>query len=255
MFCRRCCLIIRVAPSNRFFEKRIVVIAKVAANEGEPMAEKRRRRTQTERSASTRETLLQATTKCLFERGYGATTTILVAEEAGVSRGAMLHQFPSKADLMTFVVEEVYAQEVALYQELLGHIDDPRERLVAYPEAAWKVLSRPEGVAVLEIFQGSRSDTTLAAKLAPVQAKIDARAKEALQGQFPRGVYVPLLQLIVGAARGLSVPQLVTHAGKDPLEAIKLLQEFLRLAIEARLFARLPAERPATPRPAKAKSK
>lgn len=217
------------------------------------MAEKRPRRTQHERSASTRETLLQATTKCLFERGYGATTTIMVAEEAGVSRGAMLHQFPSKADLMTFVVEEVYAQEVALYQELLGHITDPRERLVAYPEAVWKVLSRPEGVAVLEIFQGSRSDKTLAAKLAPVQAKIDARAKEALQGEFPRGVYVPLLQLIVGAARGLSVPQVVAHLGKDPSDAIKLLQELLQLAIEARLFAKLGTDGPTVSRRAKSK--
>ena len=44
-----------------------------------------------ERSAATREILLQATTKCLFERGYGATTTIMVVEAAGVSRGAMLH--------------------------------------------------------------------------------------------------------------------------------------------------------------------
>ena len=215
------------------------------------MAEKRPRRTQTERSAATREFLLEATTKCLFERGYGATTTIMVAEMAGVSRGAMLHQFPSKADLMTFVVEEVYAQEVALYQTLLGHISDPRERLVAYPEAVWKVLSRPQGVAVLEIFQGSRSDKVLAAKLAPVQAKIDAQAKEELQGEFPRGVYVPLLQLIVGAARGLSVPHVVAHLGKDPSDAIKLLQQLLQLAIEARLFSRLVNENPSAPPPAK----
>ena len=215
------------------------------------MAEKRPRRTQTERSAATREILLKATTKCLFERGYGATTTIMVAEMAGVSRGAMLHQFPSKADLMTFVVEEVYAQEVALYQTLLGHISDPRERLVAYPEAVWKVLSRPQGVAVLEIFQGSRSDKVLAAKLAPVQAKIDAQAKEELQGEFPRGVYVPLLQLIVGAARGLSVPHVVAHLGKDPSDAIKLLQQLLQLAIEARLFSRLVNENPSAPPPAR----
>ena len=202
------------------------------------MAQKKQRRTQAERSAATRDVLLQATIRCLFEHGYGATTTILVAEEAGLSRGAMLHQFPSKADLMTFVVEEVYAQEVLLYHELLGGIDDPRERLIAYPEAAWKVLSRPEGVAVLEIFQGSRSDQALASKLAPVQAKIDAHAKASLQDEFPRGVYVPLLQLIVGAARGLSVPHVVAHLGKDPGDAIKLLQELLRLAIEQHLFSK-----------------
>ena len=65
----------------------------------------RTRRTQAERSAATRKVLLDAAVNCLFENGYGATTTLMVAEAAGVSRGAMLHQFPSKADLMAFVVE------------------------------------------------------------------------------------------------------------------------------------------------------
>jgi AcrR family transcriptional regulator len=191
-----------------------------------------RRRTQAERSASTRTVLLEAAVKCLFEHGYGATTTINVAEEAGLSRGAMLHQFPTKADLMTFVVEAVFEEEVELYQELLKGIDDPRQRLLAYPDAVWKVLSRPAGVAVLEIFQGSRSDPILAEKLAPTQAKIYAFVRKELESEFPKGPSMALLELIVGAARGLSIQKVLTPNDEGVNGAIPLLQTLLRVGLE-----------------------
>lgn len=194
---------------------------------------KPQRRTQAERSASTRKILLDAAVKCLFDHGYGMTTTILVAEEAGVSRGAMLHQFPSKADLMTFVVEASFEEEVDLYHELLKGIDDPRERLIAYPMAVWKVLSRPAGVAVLEILQGSRSDEVLAEKLKPVQARIVESARSELAKEFPRGVSTPLLELTVGAARGLTISHIISPNEDVGPEAIKLFQKLLRVAVEA----------------------
>ena len=137
------------------------------------MTEARLRRTQAERSAGTRSALLAAAIRALHEQGYGATTTMLVAERAGVSRGAMLHQFRTKADLMTFVVEAVYAEELERYAERFSAMTGPQEIILAYPEVVWEVLSRPSGVAVLEILQGSRSDPVLAEKLAPIQARIE----------------------------------------------------------------------------------
>jgi len=209
---------------------------KSAPVEREAAPTKQPRKTQAERSAATRQVLLDAAVKCLFEHGYGTTTTILVAEEAGVSRGAMLHQFPSKADLMTFVVEAVFDDEVRQYGKLLKGLDDPRERLLAYPMAVWKLQSRPEGVAVLEIFQGSRSDPVLAKKLKPVQAKIDKAAVTALQSEFPSGVSIPLLQLVVGVARGLAISQVIAPAAKSGREPIQLFQELLRAGMEAGLL-------------------
>lgn len=193
---------------------------------------KRPRKTQAERSAATRKVLLNAAIKCLYEHGYGMTTTILVAEMAGVSRGAMLHQFPSKAELMTFVVEAVFDDEVKQYAKMLKGITDPRERLLAYPLATWKLQSRPAGVAVLEILQGSRSDPTLAKKLKPVQARIDKAAITALQREFPHGVSIPLLQLIVGVARGLAVSQVIAPAPRSGKGSVELFQRMLSSAME-----------------------
>ena len=65
------------------------------------------RRTQDERSAHTRGLLLDATIDCLHERGYANTTTTVIAERAGVSRGAQLHHFPTKRELVTSAVEHL----------------------------------------------------------------------------------------------------------------------------------------------------
>src|SRR2546430_17226831 len=66
------------------------------------------RRTQEERSASTRARLLDATIFCLSELGYGRTTTTEIAERAGVSRAAQLHHFPTKAELVTTAVYHLF---------------------------------------------------------------------------------------------------------------------------------------------------
>ena len=62
---------------------------------------KPRRRTQEERRTATRGALLDATIDCLIEYGYGGVTTTRVVERAGVSRGAQVHHFPTKAVLVS----------------------------------------------------------------------------------------------------------------------------------------------------------
>src|SRR3954469_6197931 len=60
----------------------------------------RPRRNQAERSAATRQALLDATLECLVEVGYANTTTARVAERAGLSRGAHLHHFQTRDALV-----------------------------------------------------------------------------------------------------------------------------------------------------------
>ena len=56
---------------------------------------------QQERSRATQARLLEATVECLVEHGWSGTTTTVVAERAGVSRGAQLHHYPTRAALVT----------------------------------------------------------------------------------------------------------------------------------------------------------
>lgn len=195
------------------------------------MNSKPMRRTQAERSASTRAEILKATVNSLFTHGYAATTTLLVAKEAEVSRGAMLHHFPTKVDLMLFVVQAVYEEEIELYRVRLAEIDDPVQRRSMFPRIVWDVLSRPPGVAVLEILQGSRSDAVLAKKLAPLQAKIERDSITRIEELVPTSGSKPslaMVRLVVWAIRGLSIANVLVNKPSEIVQSVELLRELVQ---------------------------
>jgi AcrR family transcriptional regulator len=192
------------------------------------------RRTQAQRSDGTRARLLEAAIQCLHQKGYAATTTSLVAQRAEVSRGAMLHQFPTRVDLMLYVVRAVYDREVEEYVARLGHIRDLREKLLALPEVAWEVLSRPSAVAVLEVLQGSRSDPELAERLLPMQSMIETESfawAKAYDAIHDAPLSTPLLRLMVWTVRGLSVARTL-DPDADLDRAITLMRDMVAVALD-----------------------
>ena len=66
------------------------------------------KRSQQERSVSTIARLRRATVALIAERGYANVTTNEIAQRAGVSRGALLHHFPLKIDLIVDAAEEIW---------------------------------------------------------------------------------------------------------------------------------------------------
>lgn len=77
------------------------------------------RRTQEERTAETRRALVDAAVRVIHRLGYGGATTALIAEEAGVSRGAILDHFGTRAVLMAEVIRDVFEKERADYDRHL----------------------------------------------------------------------------------------------------------------------------------------
>jgi AcrR family transcriptional regulator len=74
------------------------------------------RRTQAERSETTRSALLAAARRLFAERGYAGVGTEVIVREAGVTRGALYHHFDGKRDLLRAVYEAIeseIAQELA----------------------------------------------------------------------------------------------------------------------------------------------
>lgn len=197
------------------------------------MTERAKRRTQAERSAATCDALLAAAIQVLHEHGYAATSTTMVAEAAGISRGAMLHQFRTKADLMTFVVKQVYREELAVYSHHLVDDAGRPQRVADYPKLVWNVLSRPSGVAVLEILQGSRSDPDLAKQLAPLQARIEADAlshMDRVTGSSRQ--MLALMRLVVWSARGLSIAKVLAPDGERVSDAMTLLSRLIEAGLK-----------------------
>lgn len=77
------------------------------------LAVPRSRRTQAARSGEMKRRILEAAFAVLKERGFAGFTTPEVARRAGVSRGAQVHHFPSKNDLVTAAMEYVFGIALA----------------------------------------------------------------------------------------------------------------------------------------------
>lgn len=202
------------------------------------------RRTQESRSAGTRAQLLKATVELLYEHGYAATTTTAVCTRARVSRGAMLHHFPTRIDLMLYVVRAVYEEEIRLYHEALDDIEDPNQRTLMMPKVLWNVLGRPAGVAVLEIMQGSRSDAVLSTRLTALQADIEQDSlKQASTLLGKSGVSPEVARLMVWSIRGLSIARLLSPDPEQISRSVDMLQKMLAVALDAGVLKSAPARR------------
>lgn len=211
-----------------------VALTEIHDDDEEPVAaaSPAKRRTQAERSAATRGKLIDAAIHCLHKGGYSATTTVLVAEGASVSRGAMLHHFPTKVDLMLAVVEDVFARQQRDYQRLLARVPAGRQRFMASTEVAWQVHRQASSMAMMEVLMAARSDTALAIRLEPL---VDHMDKDMFEGAWQvaeaagvkdRAKIDQMVRLHLAALRGLSVASLY---GRDPAAvegAVELLKSY-----------------------------
>lgn len=115
-----------------------------------------------ERSAITRAKILNATIDCLCEVGYHHTSTVLVTQRAGVSRGAMLHHFPSKAGLILETFAYIRQLRADAHTDALAPIKTDREKFLYLVDALWMTFHTPPGIARLEIMMGARCDPEVA---------------------------------------------------------------------------------------------
>lgn len=192
------------------------------------------RRRQQDRSAATRARLLEAAIHSLFTRGYAATTTMIVAEDAGVSRGAMLHQFPTRVDLMLYVYRGVYEADMQAYAEEMAKPYDARQRLRAFIALAWERLSNPAGIAVLELMLGARSDPAFAAQLAPLKEQIEQESfrQASVWVQSANIGRTDLQRLAAWAMRGLALARMLSNDPAEIEQSYALLERMLINEVE-----------------------
>src|SRR4051794_21334154 len=112
---------------------------------------KPRRRTQEERSASTRAALLDATVDCLIELGYEGTTTARVAERAGVSRGAHLHHFQTRAALVAAALARLATRREDEMRRDIERLPEGTERVPRALNLVWRWYSGPLFAAAVDL--------------------------------------------------------------------------------------------------------
>lgn len=131
---------------------------------------------QEERSRATRRRLLEATVDCLVERGWAGTTTTVIVERAGVSRGAQLHHYPTKTELVMAAVDHVGHEAVAEIRAAASRLTPGRQRTTAVLDMLADFFTGPMFVAALELWVAARTDEALRAAVTDLQGRLGREA-------------------------------------------------------------------------------
>jgi AcrR family transcriptional regulator len=143
------------------------------------------RRTQAERSAAMRTRLLDATIECLVTYGYAGTTTPRVAELAGVTRGAQIHHFRSKEDLVVAAIEHLAQQRAQGAIREFGRVQASSDPVSTVLEFLWEAHQGPMFVATVELWVAARTDDVLAAHIERVEPLVNSTLISAIAQLVP----------------------------------------------------------------------
>ncbi|WP_420752145.1 TetR/AcrR family transcriptional regulator [Rhodococcus sp. O3] len=190
-----------------------------------------------DRSRATRQRLLEATIDCLAELGWGATTVGVVAERAGVSRGATQHHFPTREELITAALEFMFDSRMDLVRR--ESIDLPygparTEAVVA------RLVEQYTGSlfrAALQVWTAAAADPELRARIVPLEehfGRVAHRvALEELDADGSDPVVHRMVQATLDLARGLGLADVLTDDSRRRAEIVRNWAAQLDTVIDA----------------------
>jgi AcrR family transcriptional regulator len=176
------------------------------------------KRTQAERSESTRDALIEAARPLFAERGYAAVGTEEIVRSAGVTRGALYHHFGGKRDLFEAVYERIEAELAQRIADgaLSSGAAAPLEAMRAGAEMFLQAATEPEaqrialldGPAVLgwDRWREIATEHGLGLIEATLQAAVDA-------GEIRAQPVRPLAHVLMGA---LDEAAMLVARAEDP---------------------------------------
>jgi AcrR family transcriptional regulator len=176
------------------------------------------REPQQNRSRATRLRLLEAALDCLADRGWVRTTVAVVAEHAGVSRGAAQHHFPTREDLFTAALDYMADVRLAEVRSRTADLPSGASHTEAVLDLIVSFYTGPLFGAAAQVWVQAASDEALRAQLVPLEARLaretHAIALDLLGVDESRPGVRETVQGILDMARGLGLANLLTDDSK-----------------------------------------
>ncbi|MEU1270423.1 TetR/AcrR family transcriptional regulator [Streptomyces sp. NPDC005799] len=164
-----------------------------------------------DRSRATRQRLLEAAVACLAEHGWAGSTVTVVAERAGVSRGAAQHHFPTREDLFTAAVEYVAEERSTALRALFPQGAADRRVVVA---ALVDLYTGPLFRAALHLWVAASNEDQLRPRVTELESHVGREthriAIELLNADESRPGVRETVQGLLDMARGLGLANLLT---------------------------------------------
>ena len=184
---------------------------------------------QARKSAATREQIIAAAIRCLGERGYARLTTTTIAVQAGLSRGALLHHFRTRSDIVQALVAALADGRLAALRAARERpATDVRDRISALLEAYWGELSGASFRALFELVVAARGDRALASLVDRAQAAFEVEWSRTASAVSPaderhRESLELALELARYALEGMAVGALTREPDGSPPRLLRHL--------------------------------
>jgi AcrR family transcriptional regulator len=201
---------------------------------------KRPRRTQAERSETTRKKLIEAALVLLRERGYGGLRSNEVSDRAGVSRGAQLHHFPTKYELILATLRYLNEQMLLESRRRAAAAQHSADPIADAIEDAKDFFFNDYFFVSLAITMGDSRDEDLMRHTVPMSREarfaVEKMWLETLVTRgIPRKLASDILQLTLSIVRGLAVRTLIDNAPKKFEELLRRWRSMVSLFVEHEL--------------------
>ena len=172
------------------------------------------REPQQDRSRATRLRLLESAVDRLAELGWGRTTVTVVAEHAGVSRGATQHHFPTREDLFTAALDYMFDVRITDVRRRGANLPRGASHTEAVVDMLVSFYTGPLFRAAVQVWVQAAADEALRAQLVPLETRLaretHAIAVDLLRADESRPGVRETVQGLLDMARGLGLADLLT---------------------------------------------
>ncbi|MFP5020245.1 TetR/AcrR family transcriptional regulator [Pseudonocardia phyllosphaerae] len=189
-------------------------------------------RTRAQRSEDSRARILDAAVVSLIDGGYSGATTLTIQSEAGVSRGRLLHHFPSRDRLLVAAAQHLAVKRVADTEARINLVLEARPvgtfgRADLVIELLWESFSEPHFWASIELWTAARANAEIADALRPEEKRLGAAIRASMARMFgdelaSRPRFKQLRDLLLTSMRGTALTY--TFDPRDPAEDAMVAQ-------------------------------
>jgi AcrR family transcriptional regulator len=188
-----------------------------------------------DRSRATRRRLLETTVRCLAEHGWEASTVGFIAAEAGISRGAVQHHFPTREALILAALEHMFAERAALLDALPDPAGAGPDRVHAAVAGLVDAIGGELFRAALQVWTVAAADPELRAAVVPLERHfargVHRRAVRLLGVDDGDPAVRGLIQATLDLARGLALADVLTDDSRRRARVVRAWSDQLAAAL------------------------
>ncbi|GAA1518764.1 TetR/AcrR family transcriptional regulator [Nocardioides humi] len=185
------------------------------------------------RSLDVQRRILDAAVEVMLEHGYSGASTLQIQERAGVSRGRLLHHFPSRDVLLIAAAHHLARARVGELPSEHTWPTDPGERIDAVVDTMAGTFTQSYFWVATELWVAARTHPSLRDALLEGERDIARAVRVAMDGFFgpelaARDGYDDLREVIFTSLRGMALTKAFDPRDEPTVRHVERLKRIAR---------------------------